>query len=486
LTVSVTDTGIGLTGAQIGRLFQSFSQADLSTARKYGGTGLGLAISKRLAELMGGDLEVESPGLDGSGSTFTLSLPVEVIESPTEPSRFLEDWMVLLVEPSDVNRNLITRLLREWGAQVEALESLTAASGRPEAAVVIIGCGVDDADDVLGYVAALRRAQSTPVVLSSGHPRRDVMADPHWRALPSVDWISKPVKPSALAAAMARSLRLEDVPGFDVAASGSATDAPTARQLSILLAEDNALNRKLAVTLLTRMGHAVTVAENGRIAVERAVAEPYDLILMDVQMPEMDGLDATRRIVDALGEGRPRIVALTANAMSEDRAATEAAGMDGYLAKPLRRDQLAAVLDEVSAADPSLREVEPGDVGIDDPGHTGGAEVVIDVQAFRSKVADMVGGPDPDFERELIGDFLDGLPILLSSIEAAAGTGDTTVLQRAAHTLRSHAAIFGATKLESECRVVESAAAAGVAAQDSVRLLIEEARRLEAHVRALN
>ncbi len=486
-TISVTDTGIGLTEEQVGRLFQSFSQADLSTARKYGGTGLGLAISKRLAELMGGDLRVDSPGMDGVGSTFTLTLPVTVVEAAEPSARFLDGRRVLVVEPSPVSRQLLGDLMGGWGAAVDVVDDLAAASGRPEADVIVIGCSVADSEDVLDYVVSLRAAQGTPVVLSSAQPRRDVMTDPRWREMTAIDWLSKPIKPAAVAAALARCLGMEQAPGFGASTGESELGAPAARPLRILLAEDNPLNQKLAVTLLTRMGHAVTVAENGRVAVTEAVNQSFDLILMDVQMPEMDGLEATRRIIEALGDARPRIVALTANAMSEDRSATAEAGMDGYLAKPLRREELAAVLVETADLLPEPGpEIEQAAVGGDvrdaaspDPARP------VDPQAFRERVAAMVGAEDLEFERELIASFLDGLPALVAEIESGADATDAEGLRRAAHTLKSHAAVFGAVRLEAECRSLEAAAADGLPVHDLAVLVVAEAKVVEAAVRAL-
>ncbi len=484
ISISVTDTGIGLTEEQVGRLFESFSQADISTARRYGGTGLGLAISRRLAELMGGELHVRSPGLDGHGSTFQLTIPAVVAAPPEAVPDFLLGRRVLVAEPSSINRGVFAVLLEGWGAEVVLTDDLARDDTPPSVDVVLIGCGTDTASDALARVLALRGKSATPVVLSSAAPRRDVLTDPRWGGVAFLDWVSKPIKPAALAASMGRSLGIEAMPESDREADDRGIDEPAARPMAILLAEDNALNQKLAVTLLTRMGHVVTVADNGRSAVDLALGEPFDLILMDIQMPDMDGLEATRRIIDALGERRPRIVALTANALSEDRGATEAAGMDDYLAKPLRRDELARVLRD--AASSRSRESAIPDRGAesaeDDHRHDDDA---IDAAAFRAKVSEMVGAPDPEFERELISEFLDGLPALVASIETAGDTADADLLRRACHTLKSHAAIFGAARLEDQCRRLEALAGEGGTPQGLIADVVTEARRVEVLVRRL-
>ncbi len=304
------------------------------------------------------------------------------------------------------------------------MASVADAPGGTDADVVLIGCGTQDADDAVTYLASLRRSSSAAVLVTSAYPRRDVMADPRWRDLGFVEWVTKPVKPDALAGAVVRGLGIEDAPTFGHDPKDEVVGETRARPLAILLAEDNALNQRLAVTLLTRMGHSVTVANDGREAVEQAVTGLFDLILMDVQMPEVDGLEATRRIIAEMGDARPRIVALTANALSEDRVSTAAAGMDGYLAKPLRRDELAAALAETADL---LAEAAPKTVVAlpATPTTPPAAGEVVSAAAFRQRVADMVGSVDPDFERELVDAFLDGLPGIVAA-ESSQGRTPAT------------------------------------------------------------
>jgi PAS domain S-box-containing protein len=490
--VAITDTGIGITPEQAGRLFQSFSQADLSTARRYGGTGLGLAISRRLAEMMGGDLTVASPGLDGHGSTFVLTMSSIVAPDPSGQDGQdapLLGRRILLVDSSELHRRITSGLLSGWAATVVAAANLADATAHLRAEsfdVVLADCS--PADDLVGlHVADVLASSggSLPVVAMSASPRRDVLADPRWPAGQPVAWVSKPVKPRILLGNVRRALG-EDVDlAFD--SSTAAGQSPSTRPLRVLLAEDNVLNQKLAVTLLERMGHSVAIAADGREAIDTALAHPFDIILMDMQMPNVDGLEATRSIVAQMGDRRPRIVALTANAMGDDRDSCLAAGMDDFLAKPLRRDELAAALAVVADDAPSDSTAE----AVHAAGMTGGdvaaptsTAAVIDFATFRQRVVDMIGEEDPAFERELTDEFLAGLPALRETIATSAAAGDVETLSRSAHTLKSHAAMFGAHRLEELTRSLERAAADREDTAVLVADVIAEADAVENAVRA--
>ena len=470
VVVSVTDTGIGLSPEQSGRLFQSFSQADASTARKYGGTGLGLAISRQLALLMSGDLTVESPGMDGRGSTFRLSIEVPAPTAPTVPSALVRDAAplarrtVLVVDRDPMYREVFTRCLTEWSVTAVVAASFAEADrlpGGPAADVVVadwLPSHEDDAAEIRRML--VDRGGATPLVITSSSPRRTAIA-----ALDAggstPGWVAKPLKPRALLVALLRALG-EAVPA-DLIGDANAADggyAEPRRTLRVLLAEDNAFNQKLAVTLVERLGHSVVVAGNGREAVEAASSADFDVVLMDVQMPEMDGFEATRRIVELRGDDRPPIIALTANAMAEDREACIAAGMDGFLTKPLRREDLAATLAGIAASG-ALDGSAPPERG--EPAARDGLPSADDLVAshpeFRRQVSAMVGAIDEVFERELIGDFLAGQGALVGELEAGWGEHDLESVRRAAHTLKSHAAMFGASRLEALSRDLESAAA---------------------------
>jgi signal transduction histidine kinase/CheY-like chemotaxis protein len=360
LSFAVRDTGIGLTPEGMGRLFQSFSQADSSTTRKYGGTGLGLAISKRLAELMGGRMWATSAG-PGRGSTFCFTMRAPRAESPRSDRRdfsgqqpLLAGRRLLVVDDNATNRKILALQAAKWGMAPRDTE-------RPEQALAWVEQGSEAFDlavldmhmpgmDGIELARHLKRvAPGLPLVLFSSLGRREAGdADGSLFAA----HLAKPLRQSQLFDTLAGLFAREAAPQHAAAsASGKPRLDPqlAARHpLRILLAEDNAVNQKLALRLLQQMGYRADVACNGIEAVESVARRPYDVVLMDVQMPEMDGLEASRRL-NANGQSRPRIVAMTANAMEGDREMCLAAGMDDYLTKPIRVDELVAALLRASA-----------------------------------------------------------------------------------------------------------------------------------------
>jgi PAS domain S-box-containing protein len=359
LHVRVDDTGIGIPEDRADRLFQSFSQVDTSTTRRYGGTGLGLKISKRLVELMGGSLGLKSTS--GHGTSFCFSLPVVTAAVPAPPfasSRqpHLAGRRILVVEDQETNRQIVTRLLRHWQAEPvavttagEAIERLN-RDGAYDA--IVTAAHLPDLD----AAAFLARARGAPG--ASAPPA--VVVTPFAAPVPAPAGahVPIPIKPGTLFAALGRvfggSVSTEArsaVPGID---HTLATRMP----LRILLVEDNPVNRLVAEGMLGSMGYTFRMAGNGQEALTALEAQDCDVILMDVHMPGMDGLEATRRIVARpQGEQRPYIVAMTASAMDEDRRQCFAAGMDDFIPKPFIPEQLAAVLTRAAAARPGAPAV---------------------------------------------------------------------------------------------------------------------------------
>jgi signal transduction histidine kinase/DNA-binding response OmpR family regulator len=350
LHFAVRDTGIGLTPEGLARLFHSFSQADSSTTRKYGGTGLGLAISKRLVELMGGRMWAESAG-PGQGSCFYFTLPALLSDAPQPPRReyigaqpALKGRRMLVVDDNATNRRILALQAAKWGMVVRdtenPLEAVQLALGEPFDLVV-----VDMHMPHMDGVTLARRLRDVkpdlPRVLFTSLGRREVDEDLFAAAM------MKPLRQSQLFDTLVTVLHHEAAHAPQPAPAPR-MDAGLAERhpLRILLAEDNAVNQKLALRLLAQMGYRADVAADGVEAVECAQRQPYDLVLMDVQMPEMDGLEATRLLVERLGAQRPRIVAMTANAMQGDRERCLAAGMDDYITKPIRVEALVAALEQ--------------------------------------------------------------------------------------------------------------------------------------------
>jgi signal transduction histidine kinase/CheY-like chemotaxis protein len=352
---AVRDTGIGLSPEGMAKLFKSFSQADSSTARKYGGTGLGLAISRKLAELMGGEMSAHSAGPD-QGATFRFSIKALPAPLPDQTRRSLvgeqpalTGHRVLVVDDNATNRKLLELQCAKWGMQPSAfefpLQALEAVKAGARFDLAILDMQMPEMDGLTLARYLVQSGASWPLVLLSSLGRREVGDEAGlFRA-----HMSKPLRQSQLFDTLVTVLAQEPArrPVVPAAAPRASLDAGLAERhpLRILLAEDNAVNQKLALRLLQQMGYRADVAGNGIEAIEALQRQPYDVVLMDVQMPEMDGLEATRRIVASWPAGdRPRIVAMTANAMQGDREQCLAAGMDDYITKPIRVDVLQQAL----------------------------------------------------------------------------------------------------------------------------------------------
>ncbi len=356
LTFAVRDTGIGLSDDAMSRLFQSFSQADSSTTRKYGGTGLGLAISRRLAELMGGKMWAQSDG-PGKGSTFMFTVEVPTAElSPTRTRDFvglqpeMQGKRVLVVDDNATNRRVLVLQTGKWGMQSRATESPGEALRWLEAGeafdLAILDMHMPEMDGMELAKQIRARQPSLPLVLFSSLGRREAGDT---EGLFSA-YLAKPIRQSHLFDTLVSLLAHDAVPRAVPAQAKSQLDPGMAARhpLRILLAEDNVVNQKLALRLLQQMGYRADLASNGIEAVESVQRQAYDVVLMDVQMPEMDGLEASRRICAmAPAVQRPRIVAMTANAMQGDREMCIEAGMDDYLTKPIRVDRLVEALHQV-------------------------------------------------------------------------------------------------------------------------------------------
>jgi signal transduction histidine kinase/CheY-like chemotaxis protein len=348
--VEVRDTGIGIPPDRIGRLFQSFSQADASISRRYGGTGLGLAISRRLAQLMDGSLTATSAGIAGQGSTFRLTLHADATETTLAPTPIvgvdLAGRHALVVDDNATNRRILDKLLHRWGMTADATGSPREALGWVSAGrqfdLAIVDMHMAELDGI-ALATAIRASEAgaaVPVVILSSLGMHDRDSDA------VAAFLVKPVKPSALHDTLATVLAGQAT-SVAVRASGTGIDHDLGSRhpLRILLAEDNPVNQKLALRLLERMGYSADLAVDGAAALAAVERVIYDVVLMDVQMPEMDGLEATRRIrMRWPGDHGPRIVAMTANAMEGDREMCLAAGMDDYISKPIRPEALSEAL----------------------------------------------------------------------------------------------------------------------------------------------
>ncbi len=350
LLFSVRDTGIGIPKEAQSRLFTSFTQVDSTTTRRYGGTGLGLAISRRLSELMGGRMWLEST--QGEGTTFFFIIDAEWM--PAGPRRFggtssrlnLDGLRVLVVDDNSTNRRILCGLSEKWGMKATAFaagsQALAAIQSGERFDLGIIDMQMPEMDGVMlaQSIATLPAGGNFPLILLSsiGHTL-DEVERPMFAGM-----LSKPVKPSLLFETLAK-ITGQQAPASPLTNNPITLEAGVVRSERILLAEDNVVNQKVALHILARLGFRADLAANGLEVLAALERQPYDIILMDVQMPEMDGLEATRRIrAKPAGTGRPWIIALTANAMDGDREQCTAAGMDDYVSKPMRSADLSAAL----------------------------------------------------------------------------------------------------------------------------------------------
>jgi PAS domain S-box-containing protein len=442
LTFSVRDTGIGIPRDRMDLLFQSFSQVDASTTRRYGGTGLGLAISRRLVELMDGSMWAESAV--GQGSTFSFAVEMATAELPSRPFELanppeLGGKHVLVVDDNATNRQILYRQLSTWGMQVRETGSPHEALGwvRGDGALdlAIVDLQMPEMDGVMLASEIREVRDDLPLVLlSSLGGAVDVPAESFAASL------TKPVRPSQLYEAL---LEVVGV-GVEVAsppATAAGPDLASRHPLRILLVEDNAVNQQLALLLLEKLGYRADVAANGVEALEALDRQPYDAVLMDVEMPEMDGLEATRRIRERSSNG-PHVVAVTANALQGERERCLAAGMNDYITKPLRLDELAAALGRSSRVD------------------DGASPNPVDVEVLRRLVASL-GEGGGDAVRGLIETFRTNAPDLVASLHRGAEDDDAESVRVAAHTLKSNASMFGASSLAGVARQVEASASGG-------------------------
>ncbi|HEX8855045.1 MAG TPA: response regulator, partial [Thermoleophilaceae bacterium] len=442
LHFSVRDTGIGIPADRIDRLFQSFSQVDASTTRRYGGTGLGLAIGKRLCEAMGGEMWAESE--PGKGSVFHFTVVAEATPGPTSQpvTAALRGKRLLVVDDNAVNREVVTRQARSWGMVPRETGSPAQALGWIRRGdpldVVILDMQMPDMDGVMlaREIRRLRDADALPLVLLTSLGRR---SDDREQGVWFAACLTKPIKASQLYSAVITAVGAGQEDAQQPAECEPDRRERAGPQLRVLVAEDNAVNQQLALKLLGRLGYVAEVAANGVEALEALRRQPFDVVLMDVEMPEMDGLEASRRIHQEWpGDERPRIIAMTANAMEGDRETCLAAGMDDYISKPIHLDGLAAAL---GACAPESAQPER----------------VLDPDALERLRA---GAGDPAFVAELVDMFASDAPALLDTLHHALEEADAEEVRRSAHTLKSNARVFGATRLAEVCQAIENLARA--------------------------
>jgi two-component system sensor histidine kinase/response regulator len=448
LHLSVSDTGIGIPPEKHEAIFEAFRQADGSTTRRFGGTGLGLTISSTLVRLMGGQLAVDSE--PGAGSTFHFTVGLDVTAAPeVQPAGVLPPHLeVLIVDDNAVNRRILTEQVGLWGMTATvvssgraALEALTAATqaGRPFR-LVLLDANMPDMDGFEVAAEVARRpdlASPTVMMLSSSGEYGE---QGRCAALGIAAYLTKPVYSADLLTAIERAIGQKSSAAAPLAKStaGMLSRGAEAWRARILLVEDNVINQRVASGLLTRRGHCVTIAQNGRDALALLDRETFDLVLMDLQMPIMGGIDATIaiRLRERITGQHVRIVAMTAHAMNSDRDRCLAVGMDGYLPKPIEPRRLFDVVEQ------------RGDGG--GSRTTTAGPVVFDEDRFRQRLFD-----DHELMTEVIAVFLDDLPRRLAEIEEALASRNAAALCAAAHRLKGTAGNLSAGRLVEAVSTLE-------------------------------
>jgi CheY-like chemotaxis protein/HPt (histidine-containing phosphotransfer) domain-containing protein len=473
IEISIRDTGIGMKREAVAGLFESFTQADTSTTRRFGGTGLGLAITKRLVEAMHGTIEVASqPGI---GSRFLVKLPMRVGMAPRKQRRAdLSSLGILIVDDNATNRLVLEHYLASLGIRSHSVDSALAglqslreaASANTPFDMVLLDYQMPDIDGV-GFLQAMRgdpQIQGTKcLVLSSIGDRQGGI-----ERLEVAAWLSKPVRQSQLYSAIAMvagvSAGWSAVPARPSHGSPSST-VPQQFRANILLVEDNAVNQQVASRLLAAFGLQAQIVANGVEAIERTQHEHFDLIFMDCQMPVMDGYEATRRIRqrERIEErAHVAIVAMTANAMQGDRERCLAAGMDDYIAKPVKRDHLAQALARwLTQTEPASMKAQVVKSDIDAEGGS----------AFDEKMFQQLCELFEDDVSEVIGAYLADTPAQFSVMSRSIAAGDHAALDRAAHSLKSSSRSMGAGKVADLADRLEACGRSQGPLEEAVTLL---------------
>ena len=471
LHFAVRDTGIGIPAERRDRLFRSFSQVDASTTRKYGGTGLGLAISKRLSELMGGTMWVESEGTDGKGSVFHFTIqarpsqnPVPVFLNAQQPE--LSGRRVLIVDDNATNRYILMRQVQSWGMipqeTADPRQALTWIQEGHQYDLALLDMQMPEMDGVTlaaEIQSFLTQPDSLPLVMLTSLGLKDIGDE---RAKFAA-FLTKPIKPAVLYTTLLSVFGAQEMHKKKVEVKPAADlIAEDLSFLRILMAEDIAVNQKVGLLLLERIGCRADVVSNGLEVLDALRRQEYDVILMDILMPEMDGLQAARAVRDGAWQdshmhtgivSQPYIIAMTANAMQGDREACIAAGMDDYISKPIQLEELALALSQVAKFRKAAK------LKAQNQEEKSPAEA-IDQEIFRNFQASL-GDEDGSIIASLVQDFLTEAEQLINDIHAGIENGNQDLVWRGSHSLKSSCQMFGAQELAETCLTIELKARGG-------------------------
>ncbi|MGB0387454.1 MAG: response regulator [Ardenticatenaceae bacterium] len=507
LYFAVKDTGIGIPKERLDRLFKSFSQVDASTTRKFGGTGLGLAISEQLSKMMGGRMWVESEV--GVGSTFHFSMLVEPVAD--ESQRYLDTIepqlagkKVLIVDDNATNRLILTRQTESWGMIPDAVASAAEAlaclrEGNKSFDLAILDMQMPEMDGLTlaseirrrGLFEGDRMMSLLPLVMLTSIGHRDIGSE----GVEFAAYLTKPVKPSHLYDALVSIFAEQPVAASQKRAQQAKSalaqgeyDAQMAQShpLHILLADDNTINQKVALRMLERVGYRSEVAANGLEVLAALRRQSYDVVLMDIQMPEMDGVEATKQIRKQwAADKQPRIIAITANALKGDKERYLAAGMDHYISKPV---QMKALIEALRQCQPLVKPSKKPFTSVTHArgatnGHATNGHVStndnhpINLERLRA----YIGEDALEFLIELTPMFLESAPKHLASLRNAVAEKNADKLFKAAHTLKGSSASIGAVPLSKLTKQLEAIGRAGniTGAAENITLVEAEYQRVK-------
>jgi len=459
---AVKDTGVGIPEEKVSQLFQSFTQVDASITRKYGGTGLGLAISKQLTEMMGGRIWVESQ--PNKGSTFHFTIKGEALPFSSSQVEDFENLLqgkkVLVVDDNETNRRIVSIQVKSWGMEPHEAESgekaleIMQKVERFDVAILDMRMPEMDGLTLAKEIRKLPNGKNIPMIMLTSMGLKEIKGGDVEKLFAA--YMSKPVKQSQLLntvlSIFSDKVQIKKPEVKPVLDPAMAERLP----LRILLAEDNVVNQKLAIHLLQKMGYRADIVSNGLEAVEAVQRQNYDVILMDVQMPEMDGLEATRRIrqISTNGFKQPHIIAMTALTMEGDQERCLKAGMDDYVSKPIRLEELTRALENARS------NMKPKIIKTYSEEETVKHETPIDVSVL-NELRETVGAGDEEMFNELLSIYLDDAPNLIAEMEKAYEMKDVEKLTRSSHTLKSSSATIGAMDLSTLCKQVEHASREG-------------------------
>jgi PAS domain S-box-containing protein len=490
LRFSVRDTGIGIPENKIGLLFDKFSQVDASTTRQYGGTGLGLAISKQLSELMGGEIGVSSKEGDGSEFWFTTRLAKQAVKAKSLPTADLSGIRILVVDDNATNREILTNRLSSWGMHPseaqdgpEALQALYRALNENEPfriALIDMQMPGMDGESLGRTIKADNQLVDTRMVMLTS---LGMIGDArHLKEIGFSAYASKPIRHQDLRAVLSLALADREPAQQNIASRHTARETLnrfTGRKARILLAEDNITNQQVALGILKKLGLRADAVANGAEALKALETLPYDLVLMDVQMPEMDGFEATRQIRNYKSTGfnsRIPIIAMTAHAMQGDREDCLQAGMNDYVTKPVSPLALAEALDkwlpkEEITADSILKPDEESPP----VSNFKSGPPVFDKAGMMARLMD-----DEDLARIVVEGFLEDIPRQITTLKGYIETGDAAGTERQAHSIKGASANVGGELLQKVASRMEKAAKDGdlSAAGGHLAEIIEQFGRL--------